>query len=101
MGGRVHPMPTLIVEHNVQDFNTWQAEFHGHEPTRRQYGITNPHIYRSAADPNRVCIIMQVESAGDVEDFMTNSDLQAVMEKAGVVGEPTINILDSVATITT
>lgn len=86
-------MPTLIIEHNVQDFNTWQAEFQGHEPTRRKYGIDTAHVYRSAADPNRVCVICTADSVEGIRDFMEKSDIEAVMEKAGVVGEPTTRVL--------
>lgn len=89
-------MPTIIVQHDVQDFNTWQAMFQGHKATREQFGLTNPHVFRSAADPNHVCIIMEADSVPAFEDFMTKSDVADVMEKAGVIGDPSIRVLEAV-----
>jgi hypothetical protein len=96
-GGRVEregAMALLIVQHKVRDYAAWRPAFDAHETSRAGAGITNGRLYRKADDPNDVVILFDVADPAKARTWMMGDDLRTAMQNAGVVGAPTVRLVD-------
>jgi quinol monooxygenase YgiN len=93
-------MITLVVFHNVQDYDTWKPAFDAHEDVRRSHGEVEHRVYQGADDRNRVIVHNDFDTEAAAHAFMADPSLPAVMERAGVVGEPWLGLLDRVESAT-
>lgn len=87
-------MALLIVQHKVRDYAAWRPGFDAHEASRLGAGITNGRVYRKADDPNDVVILFDVADAAKARSWMTGEDLRTAMQNAGVLGAPTVRLVD-------
>jgi quinol monooxygenase YgiN len=83
-------MIRLFVRHSVADFPTWRQAYDDFDAERQGMGVTGHAVFQSADDPNDVTIFHDFESMETAQAFMASARLRAVMEKAGVSGEPSI-----------
>ena len=84
---------TVIISHQVEDFDKWKIGFDGHEATRAEAKIQTK-VYRHTDDPNRVYVIGTAESKEAFDAFASSPDLQEAMKKAGVISKPEFTILE-------
>ena len=87
-------MVTAILTHEVKNYSDWKKGFDEGEPMRQQAGIKTKGVYSSVDNANHVTIIAEFPSAEVVQGFLSNPDLKAAMEKAGVIGKPEMKILN-------
>ncbi len=57
-------------------------------------GMISNQIFRDASDPNRVIVVLKWISLENAQKFAQSPELKASMEKAGVVGAPTITFFN-------
>lgn len=86
---------TVTVEHTVADYDTWLPVFDEHGATRTRYGCTSERIYRGAAEPNDVCVVMSWPSIEGAQAFIADPSLQEAMQRGGVTAPPTVSIADA------
>ena len=77
----------------MQDYDAWCPHFDRHEETRKAHGITNPHVYRNANDPNDLVLLFDVADIERAKDFGESQDLRSAMDKAGVIMPATVRIV--------
>ncbi len=85
---------TVIITHEVKDFATWKKGFEADEPNRKKAGFAMEGLYTSVEKPNEVTIIFSAPSVEAVNGMLSNPDLKASMEKAGVISRPEAKILN-------
>jgi hypothetical protein len=81
------------ITHSVKDFSAWKLAFDAGEELRKTAGIHDNVILRSLSDENSITVLGSSSSAAKLFEFMSNPDLKAAMEKAGVISKPEIKIL--------
>ena len=86
-------MALMIIHHKVKDYNAWRPVYDAHENSRSSAGITNARVFRRAEDPNDLVILADVSDATKARSWMTSEDLKSAMQKAGVIGAPSIHIV--------
>ena len=86
-------MPTLIVQHTVQDFEEWKPGFDGNQDSRRLHRATQHRVLR---DGNKVTILIDFLDRDSAMGFAEDPTLREAMAKAGVVGAPAITFADEV-----
>ena len=86
----------MILSHEVQNFSDWKQFFDQDAPLREQLGVNVTGVYTAVDNPNHVTVISEIASAEVIQSLMTNPALQETMQKAGVVGQPEIKILNPV-----
>jgi hypothetical protein len=99
--GKETPMITVILTHNVQDFDTWKEAFEAGQPLRSKHGIGIVSLHRGLQDRNQVTIVSEIASPQVLENFMADADQQAIMKNSGVIGAPTVLMTERVATTAT
>lgn len=87
-------MTTVAVRHRVADFDTWKVGYDDHSATRKGLGCTGDMLLRDASDPNEVLVLTFWSTPADAQAFATDPRLPEVMEKAGVISEPRVEIYE-------
>jgi hypothetical protein len=85
-----HATENLTIHHKVQDYTKWRSVYDAHETSRRSAGITNGRVFRNAEDPNDVVVLQDVAYVAQARTWVASEDLKSAMQKAGVIGSPTI-----------
>lgn len=89
-------MVTTILSHEVKDYADWKKGFDADETNRKSMGVNITGVFQDAEKPNFVTVISEVPSVEAIKGFLSNPDLKAIMEKAGVIGDPQVKILNKV-----
>lgn len=87
-------MTTMIVQHNVTNFDVWKPIFDEHGATRATHGCESVDIYRGAEDPNAITILMTYPSLDAAKAFASDPSLEEAMQRAGVTGPPSISFVE-------
>ncbi len=89
-------MVTTILTHEVKDFTEWKKGFDSDAGNRDSMGVKINGVFQDAESPNHVTIISEVPSLEAIKGFLASPDMKANLEKAGVIGEPQVKILNKV-----
>ncbi|KAB1198700.1 MULTISPECIES: cyclase [Haloferax] len=89
-------MPTILVKHAVEDFDTWKPYFDDHDSTRREYGSQGYRLFKLSEDSNDLVMVFDWDTMENAQTFLESSDLRSVMGEAGVIGEPEIYFLEEI-----
>ena len=85
-------MTTLIVAHDVADYDAWRPVFDEHGTVRKEHGCSEERVYRAVDAPNSVLVVMTYPSRADIDAFVADPSLREAMGRAGVVSEPEITV---------
>ena len=85
-------MPHNFLTHEVKNFDNWVNGFKAGEPLRNKFGIKVHGVYRAENNPNMVTIHTEANSQENFKQFLADPELKEAMDKAGVVGQPTMSI---------
>ena len=87
------PQSVMLVRHKVADFAKWLVAYEGHDSARLANGIHSYVIGRGTDDSNMVLIAMKLDDVEKARAFSKDPNLKSVMQKAGVVGAPNIQLV--------
>jgi hypothetical protein len=85
---------TLVVRHKVADYTAWRQVYDELEPVRLQYGCTAKRVLRLPENHNDLLITHDFPSAEQAGEFAQSAELKEGMQRAGVDGQPQIEIFD-------
>ncbi len=83
-------LPAMIVDHRVADFDAWLEVYDSVGDMQKAGGIIGQAANRSLDDPQRVIVYHQAESFDALRAFLADPELQAAMDKGGVLAPPTV-----------
>ncbi len=89
-------MPDLLIRHKVADYAAWKPLFDGHGASRRANGCRGGRLFRNAADPNEVLILLAWDDLDRARLFAESDDLQEAMARSGVTDRPDLWFLEEV-----
>ena len=84
-------MASMLIQHKVKDFAEWKKVFDSSVGLRASNGELSAQIFRDASDPNSLTVINKWNSMDNAQKFAHSPELKAAMEKAGVMGQPTVS----------
>jgi quinol monooxygenase YgiN len=87
-------MTTMIVQHNVTDFDLWKPIFDEHGAVRATHGCSSADVYRGAEDPNAITIVMTYPNLDAAKAFASDPSLKEAMGRGGVTGPPAISFVE-------
>ena len=88
-------MTTVLIKHQVQDYDKWKDAFDAFIDNRKAGGEKTYHIYRTLNNLNNVVVVFEWDSAENAITFLQSDELKAAMQQAGVAGPPEINIMET------
>jgi len=83
-------MATLFVRHTVADHKAWRKVYDGFAPIQKANGVKAQAVYQAADNPNDITVTHDFATPEAAQAFVKNDELKKAMQKAGVVGAPTI-----------
>ncbi len=89
-------MVTVILSHEVKNFDRWKKLFDEGESLRTDNGVRTLDVFQSVDNPNMVTVITEFPGAEAVQGFMSNPTFRETMQKAGVIGVPEVKVLEKV-----
>jgi hypothetical protein len=91
-------MPTLHIEHQIRDFDTWKAAFDSDPAGRQQSGVRRYRVLQSIDDPNYVVIDLDFDSSSEAEAFLAvMRDVWRLPRAApALIGSPQARIVEAV-----
>jgi quinol monooxygenase YgiN len=87
-------MASMLIQHQVKDFAAWKKVFDSALDMRTSSGELSAQIFRDESDPNKLTVINKWNSMANAQKFAHSPELKAAMEKAGVVGQPSISFVN-------
>ena len=87
-------MPYVLVRHKVEDYAKWKPVYDENIPPRQEYGFKTGKLLRNIDDPQELTLLFEIEDENRAREFFEQKELRVEMEKAGVIGEPTIAFLE-------
>lgn len=87
-------MATLYVHHKVNDYTNWRAVFDQVYDLRKEYGETGERVMRSANDPKELATLIEFGTAEQARAWATAPQLKEAMQRAGVITQPDLLILE-------
>ena len=83
---------TLLVRHQVGDYDTWRAAYDSVDGLRKDHGCTAAEVLLDPSDPKDVFVIHRFPSIDQAQAFAGSDGLREAMANAGVQGPPRIEI---------
>ncbi len=90
-------MSTLLMKHQVADFDAWFAGFSSHEDLRTSHGATSHRVFQ---DGHTVVVSVDFPDGASIAAFRSDPALAEAMKQAGVISVPEVDILTEVDTRT-
>lgn len=92
------PTATMLVTHEVRDFDTWKKAFDQHQDARKAAGVVSHLVTRWIDKPTMVRVFLVGTDAAKLQQFAASDDLKAAMKEAGVIDQPEVRFGELVAT---
>ncbi len=83
-------MIRMFVRHSVADFATWKSHYDEFDAARQGLGVRAAAFFRGATDASEVTVWHDFDTLEAAQAFVDAPQLAAVMQAAGVSGEPQI-----------
>ena len=89
----------VLIHHEVADYPTWRSVFDAAQEWRTKNGERSSRIFHGAGNVNDLTLLFEWESLESARAFMASEELKARMAKAGVRGQPHIELLTEMHTV--
>ena len=90
-------MPTLLIEHSISDFATWNDAFARFAARRKEGGVMREQIMQPVDDPHYVIIELEyttLDRARKFQQFLETQVWSTPANSPALVGSPQARILD-------
>lgn len=87
-------MAISLVLHRVADYDAWRPVYDSVAHLQSSGGVTSESVHRMADDPDNVLVIHEFDTISAAKAFFDNPELRAAMQRAGVQGEPRIELFE-------
>ena len=86
-------MPYLLIRQKVTDYEKWKSAFDAHSVIRQANGSRGGQLFRNAADPNELVVLLEWDVLGRARQFAQSEEWREMIQRAGVVDHPGISFL--------
>ena len=90
-------MFVLAIKHDVEDYERWKRVFDEFPPG--EGGAVFHRVNRLVDSPNTIAVVSGFQTADAANAFVNNPDLASAMQRAGVAGEPRIELYEEVEAV--
>jgi len=87
-------MTLLTVRHHVQDYAAWRQIYGEFAPVQKAAGVIEESVYQDKDEPNDVLVLHRFTDRAKADTFLASSELRETMQRAGVVGQPRIELFE-------
>ena len=87
-------MTLMVVRHTVRDYGAWRQVYDEVKPMQTAGGVLEESVYQEPGNPNDVLVLHRFANREKAEAFAGSADLREAMQRAGVQGQPRIEIFE-------
>ena len=87
------PYTITLVQHKVKDFDKWLPVYEAGDSARKASGLTEIGLERGLDNSNEITVAFKTDDIQKAKDFTNSPGLKEAMQKAGVIGAPTISYI--------
>ncbi len=87
-------MPHHLIRARVEDFEKWKPVFDEFDDHRTRLGQKSARVFQVAENPNQVVILQEWETLEGARSFYASETYKQAIQRAGVVGDPEMVVLD-------
>jgi hypothetical protein len=87
-------MAWTFIEHKVNDYNAWKQVYDASAEVKRRYGWKRHRIFQVAQERTHLIVMDQFERADQAQAYLDSDFLKNAFKQMGVVGTPTILLLE-------
>jgi quinol monooxygenase YgiN len=92
-------MTLAIVRHHVQNYAAWRKIYQGLAPVQKAGGVLEESVYQDKDDANEVVVLHRFANRATADAFLGGAELREAMQRAGVVGKPSIEVFEDAQTL--
>jgi hypothetical protein len=81
-------MNCVIVQHEVADFNKWEAAFKADANRRKKAGISDLYLFRGDSDTHSITAVFELNDITAAKAFFNDPATGRIMGAAGVTSKP-------------
>ena len=89
---------TLVIRHQIGDYDVWRSAFDRDASDRREHGCTQETVFRAVDDPTTILVAMEYSSRDAALGFLGNPVLKAAGGR-GVFREGCLSLPDFTANV--
>lgn len=91
-------MPTVHIEHQIREFDTWKAAFDSDPAGRQQSGVRRYRVLRPIDDPNYIIIDLDFDGSSEAQAFLAamRNVWRSPRAASALIGSPQARILEAV-----
>ena len=78
----------------VKDFKTWKAAYDAHASVRKEFGLSEEHVFKGADNSNEIVVLLKAADLKRAKEFAASPALAEAMQKSGVIGKPDVQFLE-------
>ena len=83
-------MATTFVRRTVSNYKTLRKVYDDFAPVQKAKGVTAQAVYQAVDNPNDITVTHEFSTVEAAQAFVKSEELKQAIQKAGVVGAPTI-----------
>ncbi len=87
-------MAWTLIEHKVNDYNTWKQVYDRTAEVKRRYGWKRYRVFQVAQERTHLIVMDQFERADQAQEYLNSDFLKDALKQMGVVGTPTMLLLE-------
>lgn len=85
-------MATLLVQHDVADYDAWRGVYDEVQTLRDEFGCTSARVWNLSGGPNTVLVLHEFPTMLDAQSFADSPALKEAMRRSGVTSAPRIEL---------
>jgi quinol monooxygenase YgiN len=87
-------MTLMVIRHTVRDYGAWRKVYDEVKPMQTAGGVLEESVYQDPANANDVLVLHRFANQAKANAFMSSAPLREAMQRAGVEGQPRIEIFE-------
>jgi hypothetical protein len=87
-------MAWTLIEHKVNDYNTWKQVYDRTAEVKRRNGWKRYRVFQVAQERTHLIVMDQFERADQAQEYLNSDFLKDALKQMGVVGTPTMLLLE-------
>ena len=87
-------MAWTMIEHKVNDYNTWKQVYDRTAEVKRRNGWKRYRVFQVAQERTHLIVMDQFERADQAQEYLNSDFLKDALKQMGVVGTPTMLLLE-------
>lgn len=84
----------------MKDYAKWREVFGGAVSTGKSMGTKSVRMLKNSQNPNEVVTINEIADVASAMKMGQSNEMREIVQRAGVVGEPTMYLLEEVENVT-